>query len=172
MPKLVWVELAEGQYVGPSLFPGIAERRNWVPIIPITASQSVFTSGERVPSSRTMIPLKLCYAFTPWKIQGQTIDKKLVATLGRLERSNGLTYVIFSRVRRFKDIAIDGGLCFTRLATRIGSATSFKYRVQMEKELLEVKHSDTVLKFYSIYRYVPNGVVSPDSLNNNNIHNI
>ena len=172
LPKLVWVELAEGQYVGPSLFPGISERRNWVPIIPITANQSVFKSGERVPSSRTMIPLKLCYAFTPWKIQGQTIDKKLVATLGRLERSNGLTYVIFSRVRRFKDIAIDGGLCFTRLATRIGSATSFKYRVQMEKELLEVKHSDTVLKFYSIYRYVPNGVVSPDSLNNNNINNI
>ena len=168
LPKLIWVNLADGQYVGPSLFPNLVERRNWVPIVPITANNTVFRNGERVPSSRTMLPLKLCYAFTPWKIQGQTIDNKLVGTLGTLEKSNGLTYVIFSRVRRFKNIAIDGGLTYSRLSNRIGSSVSFKYRVSMEKKLLQPKHLKTVIKFMSINDYIPDGVTSPDDVLNNN----
>jgi len=161
LPKIVWVELRENQYTGESLFPNDISRRNWIPILPITANQTVFRNGERVPSSRTMIPLKLSYAFTPWKLQGQTIDTKLVGNLGLLERSNGSTYVIFSRVRRFKDLAIDGGLSFSRLTKKIGSSTSFKYRVLMEQELLSTKHSESVLKFFSLFEYVPDGVVLP-----------
>ena len=45
-----------------------------------------------------------------WKVQGQNIHGKLVATLGKSEMSSGLSYVVFSRVRLFLDIAIDGGL--------------------------------------------------------------
>lgn len=96
-----------------------------------------------------MIPLKLCHAFTPWKLQGQTIEKKLVGMLGRLERGNGLMYVIFYQVRRLKD-------------------TKYWISYIMEKKLLEVKHLETGLRFSSIYYYVPVGVVLSDTLNNNN----
>ena len=43
-----------------------------------------------------MLPLKLSFSFTPWKVQGQTIRGKVVGTLGTLEKADGLTYVVFS----------------------------------------------------------------------------
>ena len=36
LPSLVWLQLSEGQYLGPSFFPNDKTRRNWVPIAPIT----------------------------------------------------------------------------------------------------------------------------------------
>ena len=43
---------------------------------------------------------------------------QLESTLGTLEQADGLTYVVFSRVRKFDDIAVDGGITWQRLNTR------------------------------------------------------
>ena len=43
--------------------------------------------GSDVACCRMNIPLKLSWSFTPWKIQGQTIRGKLVATLGKSKMS-------------------------------------------------------------------------------------
>lgn len=56
-----------------------------------------------------MLPLKVSYSFTPCG--------KVVGTLGTLEKADGLTYVVFSRVRKFDDIAVDGGITWQRLHT-------------------------------------------------------
>ena len=42
LPKFIWVNLADGQYVGPSLFPNIVECCHWAPIVPMTANNIVF----------------------------------------------------------------------------------------------------------------------------------
>ena len=102
-----------------------------------------------------MLPIKLSYAFTPWKVQGQTIRSKVVGNLGTLERSDGLTYVIFSRVRRFDDIAIDGGMTWQRISTKISNRVSFQKRKQMERVLLKAKIDDTLLKYEELFGDVP-----------------
>ena len=92
LPKYVWVEFDSGTYRGPSFFPNDSTRGQWVPI----SSTSAYGGTSVVASSRTMLPLKLCWAFTPWKVQGQTIPGKLLATLGVTEKEAGLSYVVFS----------------------------------------------------------------------------
>ena len=77
LPTCVWVRIPNNQYTGPSFFPNDPTRSMWVPIKPIIANQTYYKNHVRVPSSRTMIPLKLSYAFTPWKVQGQTITGKI-----------------------------------------------------------------------------------------------
>ena len=124
LPRLVWVEFEPGNYKGPSFFPDDVTRSNWV-IIPCTGAN---IKEGKVSSSRTMLPLKLCWSLTPWKVQGSTVRGKLLANLGLNEPSSGLAYVVFSRVRRFKDIAIEGGLCWDRLTNKINLKTDFKER--------------------------------------------
>ena len=64
-------------------------------------------------------PLRLAWAWTIWKAQGQTIRTKIVLVLGKLERECGLSYVAFSRATKLTDIGIDGGVNADRLTTRI-----------------------------------------------------
>ena len=61
--------------------------------------------------------------------------------------SSGLSYVVFSRVRRFSDIAIDGGLTFDRLTTKITSKQKFRERVKYEKEVLITKSTETERRY-------------------------
>ena len=103
--------------------------------------------GSDVACCRMNIPLKLSWSFTPWKVKGQTIRGKLVATLGKTEMSSGLSYVVFSPVRRFSDIAIDGGLTFDRLTTKITSKQKFRERVKYEKEVLITKSTETERRY-------------------------
>ncbi len=62
-----------------------------------------------------MIPLKLSFAWTMWRVQGQAIRDKVVLHLGKKEKEHVLTYTGFSRVMKFIDIAIAGGLSLDRL---------------------------------------------------------
>jgi hypothetical protein len=55
-----------------------------------------------------MIPMRLSYAWTIWKAQGQTIETKIVVVIGDKEREHGLTYTSFFSTRA-SDIGIDGG---------------------------------------------------------------
>ena len=77
-----------------------------------------------------MLPLKLCWSLTPCKVQGSMVHGKFLANLGLTEPSSGLAYVFFSRVHRFKDIAIGegGGLCWDRLTNKINLESEFKER--------------------------------------------
>ena len=124
----------------------------------MTATQQVYTNGRNVQSSRTMIPLKLCWAFTPWKVQGQTLGDKCVGELGGNERSDGMTYVIFSRVRKFSDVAIDGGLTYARLTRKISDRASFLRRLHAEKTILERKVISTLQLYEIVIGDLPDGV--------------
>ena len=82
-----------------------------------------------------MIPLKLAWAWTIWKVQGQTVDGKVVVNLGRKEAEHGVSYVAFSRVRRFQDIGIIGGVSGDRLTTQISKQEKLKHRLAEDTRL-------------------------------------
>ena len=63
----------------------------------------------------TIYTIKLCYAWTPWKVQGQTLKNKFVAYLGNIEKADGLAYVIFSRACRLQAIGLEEGFNCDRL---------------------------------------------------------
>jgi hypothetical protein len=128
-PDCVWVDIGD-RYRGPSFFPADDERRrSWVPIFPIVArTWSVKSSVSRSRSSedslydvhtRTMLPLRLAWAWTIHKAQGQTITGKIVIDLGDKEMCHGLTYVAFSRATRLDNIGIIGGLSRERFLDKI-----------------------------------------------------
>ena len=55
---------------------------------------------------RTMLPLKLCWAWTVWKVQGMTIRTKVVVCLMDKEREYEQTYIALSRVTKFSNLGI------------------------------------------------------------------
>ena len=71
----------------------------------------------------------------------------MVANLGKTERSPGLSYVVFSRVRRFTCVAVDGGLTWDRLTSKITSGKKFRERVDYEKEVLIPKSLETESRY-------------------------
>ena len=97
--------------------------KGWVPIYPTTSEWSTPSTKKDDSmtnhSPRTMVPLKLCYAWTIWKAQGQTIRGKVVVDLGKTEKEHGLSYTAFSRVTRFNDIGVIGGLSRDRLIGKV-----------------------------------------------------
>ena len=114
-----------------------------------------------------MIPLKLSYAFTPWKIQGQTIKGEIVGDVGVNEKNDGLTYVLFSRVRKFSDVGIDGGLTYARLTRKIKNRVSMQRRILFEEEVLKPLAHNTLLTYIDEFRNLPTGVfLEVDDKNN------
>ena len=97
--------------------------------------------------TQTMVPLKLAWAWTIWKVQGQTVDGKVVVSLGRKEAEHGVSYVAFSRVRRFQDIGIIGGVSGDRLTTLISKQEKLKQRLVEDTRLnrLEKQTLDSLL---------------------------
>ena len=153
MPVIVWVEFDEGTYTGPSFFADNVTCRNWVPIKAMTAYGS--SNGSDVACCRMNVPLKLSWSFTPWKVQGQTIRGKVVANLGKTERSPGLSYVVFSCVRCFICVAVDDDLTWDCLTSKITSSKKFCKRVDYEKEVLipksleiERRYNDSIMEMY------------------------
>ena len=67
---------------------GETTRDNWVPIFPVTIAWNVQRTGVNETNetySRTMLHLKLSYAWTIWKEQGQTISKPILIDLEKTE---------------------------------------------------------------------------------------
>ena len=85
--------------------------------------------------SREMFPLRVCYAWTIWKAQGQTIRGKVVVDIGSREADHGLTYTAFSRCQRFSNIGIQGGFPYNRISTMIRSQKKLKERLKEEQRL-------------------------------------
>ena len=124
-PSLPWFVLVDfgDAYTGPDFFPDRDDRKGWVPVQPYTSTEwtaSGSSAGTGVTEhSRTMLPLKLAWAWTTWKVQGQTIRGMLVADLGSKENEHGLSYTAFSRVTRLFNFGIIGGLTLERFTSKI-----------------------------------------------------
>ena len=56
-------------------------------------------------NSRTNYPIRLAYALTIHKSQGQTL-RKIIVELGKKESTLGITFVTLSRVKNVKDFLI------------------------------------------------------------------
>ena len=95
LPVSVLVEFEK--YKGP---PFISEHPTWVPIPPIT-----FEWTTTCRHSRRQLPLRLSYAMTIHKSQGQTLDKAVI-DIGDKERTVGLTFVALSRLRQLNHCLI------------------------------------------------------------------
>ena len=91
-----------------------------------------------------MIPLRMSYAWTIWKAQGQTITNKVVVSLGDTEKEHGLTYTAFSRVTKSCDIGIDGGFPRNRLLEKISQQKLMKSRIEEEKYLVRRATNRTI----------------------------
>ena len=85
--------------------------------------------------SRTMLPLRLCYAWTVWKSQGQTIPGKVAISLGTREKEHGLMYTAFSRVKKMGNLGILGGMSYARLTKSIQKQSKMAPRIKEEKRL-------------------------------------
>lgn len=114
LPECIIVDF-EDSYTGPSFFPTFDDRRGWDPIFPQMTDWSTIKDGESVNHSRTMFPLRLCYAWTIWKAQGQTLRSKVIAHLGEVEKEHGLSYTVFSRVTKPSNLGLLGGLSSDRI---------------------------------------------------------
>ena len=145
LPKYVWVDFGTN-YKGPTFFPHhedpnfpleCNERAGWVPIAPLQASSYSFNKVRKdyEEHTRTMLPLRLCYAWTVWKSQGQTFRCKVVVNLTSKEAKHGLTYVACSRVQRLSDIGILGGLTQERLLVQTRTHQKVGPRLKEESRL-------------------------------------
>ena len=63
--------------------------------------------------------MRLSWALTIWKSQGQTIKSKVVLHLGKREKEHGLTYTAFSRATKFSHVGVYDGLEAARFLFKI-----------------------------------------------------
>lgn len=82
--------------------------------------------------SRLQLPLRLRYAMTIHKSQGQTLSK-VVVDLGKAEKAAGCTFVATSRVRSIDDIVFEP-MTFDRLKA-IGRCKNILKRLEEEERL-------------------------------------
>jgi ATP-dependent DNA helicase PIF1 len=95
LPISVLVEF--DKYSGP---PFIENHPTWVPIPPVT-----FEWSDTRRHSRRQLPLRLSYAMTIHKSQGQTLNKAVI-DIGAKERTAGLTFIALSRLRQLNHAII------------------------------------------------------------------
>ena len=95
LPECIIVDFGDN-YSGPSFIHDDDSKKGWVPIFPNTSEWVSLKDNELVQNSRTMFPLCLCYAWTIWKAQGQTIRGKVVVSLGEKEKEHCISYTAFS----------------------------------------------------------------------------
>ena len=80
--------------------------RGCVPISPVQSAWSSCGANEGGNTmTRTQLPLKLCWALTMHKSQGQTLDKA-VMDLGKREACTGLAFVCLSQAKRIDDLLV------------------------------------------------------------------
>jgi ATP-dependent DNA helicase PIF1 len=130
LPQAVIVDFPE--YQGPPFFAGYP---TWVPVPHHTAEwQSAGANGEVVHHMRAMIPLRLSWAWTIWKAQGQTMTGPIAVHLGDAEKSDGLTYVALSRAREIQQIGHEG-ISEERLTTKISRSKTLATRKAAELQV-------------------------------------
>ena len=148
LPLIVWTEI--DTYTGPSFFPNGSGRDKWFPIRPIThtwwsnkkkgtdVEVETMDGNDWEENSRTMLPMKLCWALTIWKAQGQTMRSKIVLHLGSKEKDHGLTYTAFSRATRFSNVGIYDGFATIRITDKIKQQGKMEGRIREEKRYQKI----------------------------------
>ena len=107
-----------------------------MPISPVDTSWQ--DGGTQV---RTQLPLRLCWAITMHKSQGQTLVKAVI-DLGPKEACTGLTFVCLSRAKKPVDLIVEP-MSFDRIGN-LGNSSTMKARLQEEVRLVELAHSTRV----------------------------
>ena len=105
LPKYVMVEF--DSYSGPQLFDDI-EKRNWVPIKPISRQHNHNKKLQRIA-----VPLRLSWVLTGYKVQGLNLKRGGILNYPSLEKSKrrdpmavwGLNYTMLTRVPSLSKIA-------------------------------------------------------------------
>jgi hypothetical protein len=115
-------------YNGPQFFQE-ANRHNWIPFSP----KSQFDKTSK--STRVQYPLRLAYALTTHKTQGETLHKGIV-DIGKNEKNLGSTFVQLSRFKKLTDFLIRP-FPFSRLQ-KIGDSKCLAPRMKEEKRLNEL----------------------------------
>ncbi|CAB1107124.1 unnamed protein product [Ectocarpus sp. CCAP 1310/34] len=90
---------------------------------------------------RTQLPLRLCWAITMHKSQGQTLAKAVI-DLGPKEACTGLTFVCLSRAKRLVDLIVEP-MSFDRIGN-LGNSSTMKGRLQEEVRLGELARTTRV----------------------------
>ena len=125
-------------YIGEPFFDNDDDdsKKGWVPIFLTAVEWETVEGDSRKTHSRTLIPLRLSYAWTIWKSQGQTIRNKVVVHLGDKEKEHGLTYTAFSCVTRSSDIGIDDGFPCDRLIEKVQKQHLMSSRINEKRFLI------------------------------------
>ena len=124
LPIAVLVEF--DRYAGPAF---IADRPQCIPIPPITFE---WDTGVHTKLSRHQLPLKIRYAITIHKCQGQTLQKAVI-DMGKSELAAGCTFVAISRLPRLQCGLIQP-MSLERLKA-ISAGRNFALRLQEEIRL-------------------------------------
>ena len=122
LPVAVLVRFPD--YVGPTF----NDQPHCVPIPPATAE---WFPGDGL-QSRQQLPLRLAFALTIHKSQGQTLSRAVI-DLGKSERAAGCTFVAISRMRSLQDCLIQL-MTFDRLLS-ISRSRRFQERLSEEDRL-------------------------------------
>ena len=99
---------------------------------------------------RTQLPLRLCWAITIHKSQGQTLDDAVI-DLGPKEACAGLAFVCLSRAKRLVDLIVEP-MSFDRIGN-LGNSSMMNARLQEDVRFVELAQSTRV-------RYTDMGVFS------------
>ena len=97
LPDAIFIEF--DYYTSPKFFSENDFRYRWIPI------DALDIYNPNHGTNRIQYSIRLSYALTIHKSQGQTIDKAVI-DLGKTERSLGLTYVALYRLKNFGEFLI------------------------------------------------------------------
>ena len=84
---------------------------------------------------RTQLPLRLCWAITMHRSQGQTLDKAVI-DLGPKEACTGLSFVRLGRAKRLVDLMVEP-MSFDRIGN-LGKSLTTKARLKEEVSALHL----------------------------------
>ena len=137
MPACLLVEAPD--YIGPSFFPGDDTRSKWIPLFPITRTDT--DTGI----SRTQFPVILGWAITPWKAQGMTL-RRVKVKIGKSVSQAGVLFTALSRVRHPDDMMLDDSFPTLYEIMQQARHEKFLARLQWERTM-RVKFSRTLRKY-------------------------
>ena len=93
------------------------------------------------PTCNHHLQLRLCWAITVHKSQGQTLDKAVI-DWGPKEACTGLTFVCLSRAKRLVDFMVEP-MSFDRTGN-LGNSSTMKAKLQEEVRPVEVAQNTKV----------------------------
>ena len=128
------------KYVGPQFFVNDLEKINWIPI----NAKSIYC--DKIGASRTQYALRLAYAITTHKVQGDTLVSGVI-DLGSSERSLGTTFVQVSRFKKLSQFLIEP-FSYERLL-KIGKSECLPPR-KKEETNLKNKFENTINSYPEI----------------------